>query len=89
MRDEQFEQSLQRCLDALDELPADKREHIQKLVEETRLRHEDIKSSLQRAIHALDDWRLLQKYRLFDLEARQREMKSNNNPESPDKPVEE
>lgn len=86
MRDEQFEQSLQRCLD---ELPADKREPIQQLVEETRSRHEDIKSSLQRAIHALDDWRLLQKYQLFDLEARQREMKSNNNPESPDKPVEE
>lgn len=88
-RDQQFEQALKRCLEALDDLPVDKREHIQQLVEETRLRHENIKSSLQRAIEALDDWRLYRKYQLFDREASHREMQNKNDPESTDQPFDE
>ena len=81
MTDDQFEQALQRCLQALHELPEPKREELKKLVEQTRRRHKQIKQSLQSALSALDDWRLSQKYRLFDIEARRRE--DGNKPDSP------
>lgn len=82
MTDDQFEQALQRCLEALNGLPEPKREELKKLVEETRRRHDQIIQSLQSALHSLDDWRLAQKYRLFDQEARRRE--DGNKPDSPD-----
>ena len=81
VKDDQFEQALQRCLEALDGLPEPKREELKKLVEQTRRRHEQIKQSLQSALSALDDWRLAQKYRLFDQEAHRRE--DGNKPDSP------
>jgi hypothetical protein len=47
------------------------------LVEESRRRHAQIKDDAVRAREALDDWRLIQKYLLFDEEARQREAQAN------------
>lgn len=82
MKEDQFEQALRRSLKALDELPGPKKEELKRLIEETRKRHDQIKISLQEALSAVDDWRLLQKYYLFDHEARDREKK--NHPESPD-----
>lgn len=86
MQEDQFEEALKRCLKAMDELPEPKKKELKKLVEETRLRHDHIQQSLSKALTALDDWRVYQKYRLFDREAKNRE--DQNNPQPPDKPVE-
>ncbi len=82
MKEDQFEQALQRSLKALDELPGPKKKELKRLIEETRKRHDQIKVSFQEALSAIDDWRLIQKYYLFDQEARDRENK--NHPETPD-----
>lgn len=86
MREDQFEEALKRCLEAMEELPEPKKEELKKLVKETRLRHDHIQQSLNKALTALDDWRVYQKYRLFDREAKNRE--DQNNPASPDQPAE-
>ena len=85
MKEDQFEQALQRSLKALDELPEPKKEELKKLIEETRKRHGQIKVSLKEALAAVDDWRLIQKYYLFDHEARDRE--NMKHPETPDQPT--
>ena len=85
MKEDQFEQALQRSLKVLDELPELKKEDLKRLIEETRKRYDQIKISFQEALAAVDDWRLIQKYYLFDQEARERENK--NHPETPDQPV--
>ena len=54
-------------------LPADQRAQLETLLGETKDRHADIKSNVDTARSALDDWRLLMKYRIFDAEARMRE----------------
>jgi len=85
MKEDQFEQAIQRSLKALDELPELKKEELKRLIDETRKRHDHIKISIEEALAAVDDWRLIQKYYLFDREARNRENK--NHPETPDQPV--
>ena len=85
MKEDQFEQALQRSLKALDKLPEPKKEELKRLIEETRKRHDQIKVSLKEALAAVDDWRLMQKYYLFDKESRDRE--NMKHPETPDQPV--
>ncbi len=58
-------------------LPAVQRTQLEGLLEETKERHDHIKSNADSARNALDDWRLLMKYRVFDLEARLREKRAN------------
>ncbi len=57
----------------IDSLPADQQARLRDLLEETKERHVQIGASIARAMAAVDDWRLAQKYRLFDHEARVRE----------------
>ena len=54
-------------------LPAEQRAQLEHLLEETKERHADIKSNVDTAREALDDWRLLMKYNVFDVEAGRRE----------------
>ena len=70
---EEFEAHLKKALEAIDMLPEDQRAPLRHMVEDTRRRHQQIGISIAAAREALDDWRLIQKYLLFDAEARARE----------------
>jgi len=73
MTEEKFEQHLQELLSKIETLPESQRAPLLEMVEETRSRHRVIREATTRALSALDDWRLILKYRIFDAEARQRE----------------
>lgn len=73
MTDRQVEEALQKAVAEIQALPPDQREQLLALVEETRQRHRTTLNATKRAMDAVDDLRLLQKYLLFDREARARE----------------
>ncbi len=73
MTREALEAHIAKIMDTLHTLPESRRTAIMQAVEETRKRHEKISESVQGAMDALDDWRLIQKYRVFDAEATARE----------------
>ena len=81
MTDAKLETAINGCTTVIDTLPVVQREKLATLVDETRRRHKDIEQAVQRARDALDDWRLLQKYILFDWEARRREVESEQPPQ--------
>ncbi len=60
----------------VDALPESQRASLQTLIEETRHRHASIKEASCKARDAIDDWRLMCKYIIFDLEASLREAKT-------------
>lgn len=76
MTGDRFELQLQEILARIAALPEHHRARLMKVVEETRERHQEVRESVARARSALDDWRILQKYRIFDLEATLREQQS-------------
>lgn len=76
MTGDRFEMQLQEILARIAALPEQHRAHLMKVVEETRERHQYVRESVARARSALDDWRIMQKYRVFDLEASLREQRS-------------
>lgn len=82
MTNEQFEDQIQEMLARIYALPEPSREHLLRMVEETRRRHAQIHDSVARARTALDDWRLLKKYLIFDAECRLRERQAG--PDQPD-----
>jgi len=73
MTNDQFEDQIQEMLARIYTLPEPSREHLLRMVEETRRRHAQIHDSVARARTALDDWRLLKRYLIFDAECRRRE----------------
>lgn len=73
MTDNTFEAQLQKVSEVIDTLPESQRESLRKMLEETHRRHSDIKGAATRAREAIDNWRLMCKYLIFDLEARLRE----------------
>ena len=73
MYDRQFEETVRRSALVAASLPTPQREQLLALIEETRRRHGEVRTWVARARAALDDWRLVQKYLVFDREARQRE----------------
>ena len=73
MTRETLEAHIEKMMTKINSLPKDRRESLLKVVEETRVRHAHIQESVTGALNALDDWRLLQKYHIFDLEAKARE----------------
>ena len=77
MQSRQFETHLQQMIDRIETLPESQRGPLMNLVDETRQRHKDIRDAARKGHDALDDWRLIQKYRIFDAEARQREAGSH------------
>ena len=75
MGDKRLEEAVRQCEELMQTLPEEKRKELESLLDETRHRHQNNKLAFQRAMDTLDDWRLLQKYRVFDREARLRETK--------------
>ena len=73
MTEQQFNQRLRELLRKVEQLPETQRATLLDLAEETRQRDQAIRNSAARARDALDDWRLIPKYRVFDAEARIRE----------------
>ncbi len=73
MLDTEFEAQIQETLSVIAALPEPQRSQLLTLVDETRERHRQNRESARQARSSLDDWRLLQKYLLFDREARRRE----------------
>ena len=73
MTQEQFEDRLADIVAKIETLPEPQRSSLQQVVEQTRSRHAEIADALNRARNALDDWRVMQKYLVFDAECRRRE----------------
>ena len=83
MTDDAFAEQFGEILARIDTLPESRRGPLLELAEATRRRHQQIRASMRLARAALDDWRLLHKYRLFDREARLRETRDQGSqPES-------
>ncbi len=75
MGDKRLEEAVRQCQELMQTLPEEKRKELESLLDETRHRQHKNKLAFQLAMDTLDDWRLLQKYRVFDREARLREAK--------------
>jgi hypothetical protein len=58
------------------EMSEEQQEALRPMLEETRKRHGLIKQCGSAARNALADWRIIMKYKIFDLEARLREAAS-------------
>ncbi len=71
--DQTFQARLAEARQRIDTLPVEVRAGLLALLEETRQRHEEMKANLTRTREAMDDWRLVMKYVVFDHEATQRE----------------
>lgn len=80
MQNDFLETQLRELSDRIEALPEDRRGALLALLEETRHRQQLIRQATEHAGHALDDWRLIQKYLIFDHEARQREAGEKKNP---------
>ena len=76
MTDQEFNAEMDRIMAKIGNLPAAQREAVYAMVNDTRKRHAEIREATARACAALDDWRLVQKYRIFDAEARRREARA-------------
>ncbi len=72
MDDERLEAAIRRCKSVMETLQQADQEDLASLLDETRRRDEEIKRGYRDAMDALGDWRLVQKYLLFDREARRR-----------------
>ncbi len=82
MTEQQFNQQLDQILGKIENLPDAQRKAIMAMAEDTRKQDQAIRAEMARTRDALDDWRLLQKYRIFDAEARLREEQAGRpNPE--------
>ena len=68
-----FEAAVEACIREIRNLPAAQHDRLMALVAEAQLRQQELSRSLHCALDALDDWRLYEKYRLFDEECRIRE----------------
>jgi len=73
MTEHQFNEKVRQILSKIECLPETQRSAILAMAEDTRKRHLEIQEATARACAALDDWRLAQKYRIFDAEASLRE----------------
>ncbi|HOW73545.1 MAG TPA: transcriptional regulator [Phycisphaerae bacterium] len=74
MTDDVLNARLAEARDRINALPAEQRGPLLALVEETRQRHLELKKSFNRIHEAVDEWRLLMKYLIFDREATRREL---------------
>lgn len=73
MSAEDFQAALERCIQQINKLPESQRGRLMELVNDTQDRQRSVDDTLRQALDAIDDWRLQQKYMIFDMEARQRE----------------
>jgi hypothetical protein len=73
MNEAEFQKRLAELVAEINALPEGERERLEKLAEETKDRHEQIKKSVSTLQESIDFLRLGIKYLLFDLEATRRE----------------
>lgn len=78
MHDGDFQTKLREYVETIATLPEEQRKRLMDLVTETRERQEMIVRMQREALDTLDDWRITEKYRLFDLECRERESQPQN-----------
>jgi len=76
MLDQDFQTTLRKYVETIATLPEEQRQRLMNLVNETRERQETIVRMQREALNTLDDWRITEKYRLFDLECRERELQA-------------
>jgi hypothetical protein len=68
-----FQRKLSELVAEIGTLPADQREKLSLLAEETKQRHHELKKTMAGLQESIDFLRLAIKYLLFDLEATRRE----------------
>ncbi|MFG0285263.1 MAG: hypothetical protein ACF8R7_12650 [Phycisphaerales bacterium JB039] len=75
MNEQDFQSKLGELLTRINDLPEPERVRLERLAEETRDRHERMKTAVGELQESLDYLRLSVKYLVFDLEATRRENK--------------
>ncbi len=73
MNDSSMDAQLAKVLDNVEGLTAEDRDRIERFANDTRNRHEKMRSTLSELQDSLDHLRLSVKYLVFDLEATRRE----------------
>jgi predicted nucleic acid-binding Zn-ribbon protein len=73
MNEREFQERIAELMRQVDRLPPEQRGDLQRLIEETRGRHERVRKTVAELQEALDYLRLSVKYLVFDLEATRRE----------------
>jgi len=73
MNEETFHRKLAELVAEIGTLPEPDRQRLQKLAEQTRERHKQLKHTVSQLQESIDFLRLSIKYMLFDLEATRRE----------------
>ena len=73
MNEQDFQAKLGELITQIDQLPEGQRAELHKLAEETKARHEKIRTTIRGLQDSLDYLRLSVKYLVFDLEATRRE----------------
>jgi hypothetical protein len=73
MQDTEFQAKMSQLIKDIRTLPDSERGRLEQLADETRARHEQIKTTMARLQDSLDQLRLSVKYIIFDLEATRRE----------------
>ena len=76
MTGQTFNEQMTRLASTIQTLPSSQRTTLMQMVEDTRKRYREIRESGARSRNALDNWRLIQKYRIFDAEAQAREART-------------
>ncbi|MGA2500586.1 MAG: hypothetical protein ABSH20_22835 [Tepidisphaeraceae bacterium] len=73
MHDTEFQTKMSQLIKDIQTLPDSERARLEQLADETRTRHEQIKTTMTRLQDSLDQLRVSVKYIIFDLEATRRE----------------
>jgi len=73
MNEETFQRKLAELIAEIGTLPADERDKLELLAEQTRERHRQLKETVNTLQESIDFVRLSIKYLVFDLEATRRE----------------
>lgn len=76
MKDEVFNARLTEARQRIESLPDEKRAPLMNLLQETKNRHHELKQSFSKVHEAVDEWRLMMKYLVFDRDALKRECES-------------
>ncbi len=73
MNEETFQRKLAELVAEIGTLPANERQKLETLAEQTKQRHKQLKETVSNLQESIDFLRLSIKYLLFDLEATRRE----------------
>ncbi len=73
MTDQEFQQKLAELMEQIEQAPESERGRLRQVAEETRTRHERMRTIIGDLQASLDNLRLSVKYLVFDLEATRRE----------------